>query len=146
MGATPFKVVSWSAGEPITQEKMEAMTSNDNWLRNHKTESLYSAHNMRRDEGVRTASGLVLFTSRKQGWATKRVNFGGWFSPGCRPVVTTGCISASQRRIFVTLSGPGQLLHPTADGFDTHVAIDAFAKKDIKITRNFYVSWHAVGY
>jgi len=146
MAATPFKVISWSPNEPITDEKLDAMVSNDNWLKQNMVTGLYGAYSKRRDEGVRITSGLVLITSRRQATASANVNFGGFFSPGCRPVVTTGIISKGQRRIFLTIDGPGTELHPTPQGFQVHVEIDAAKKAYLKIKRNFYVTWAAMGF
>ena len=35
MASTGFKVVSWSPRDPITDDKLDAMVSNDNWLRDN---------------------------------------------------------------------------------------------------------------
>lgn len=146
MAAEAFKVVSWSPDEPILDGKLDAMVSNDNWLKTHMVRGSYAAHSRRRDEGIRLASGLVLITSRKQASASKTVSFGGFFSDGCRPLVSTGIVSKHQRRIFCVIDGLGNELHPNRNGFQAHVTIDAQAKKDQKIKRNFYISWLAVGY
>lgn len=142
MAAEAFKVISWSPGEPITDGKLDAMVSNDNWLKTKMLRGVYGAYNKRRDEGIKLATGLVLITSRNQSTATKNVSFGGFFSDGCRPIVTTGIVSQSQTKVFDVLSGPGQDLHPNRDGFQVHVTVD----DKQKIKRNFYVSWIAVGY
>lgn len=145
MASTPFKVVSWSPNDPITDEKLDAMVSNDNWLRDNMTISRYGANGVNRDTGIRIASGLALITSRKSAQATKFVGFGNFFSDGCKPIVTTGIVSASQRQIFATIDGPGSKPQPTRDGFQVHVFVNSTNKKK-KISRNFYVSWHALGF
>lgn len=142
----PFKVVSWSPHTPITQRKLDAMVSNDNWLKDKMVRGHYSAFNTRRGEGIHMACGLTLITARKNNQAHKRVNLPGFFSPGCRPIITTGIISRHQRRLFVTVDGPGNQMHPTKDGFQVHVHAENFRKKDNKISRNCYVSWHAMGW
>lgn len=146
MAAEAFKVVSWSPNDPITDGKLDSMVSNDNWLKRNMVRGLYSAHSRRRDEGIRIASGLALITSRPQHHAVKQVGFGGFFSDGCRPIVTTGIVSKQQRRIWCTIDGIGEDLHPNRNGFQVHVVVSEQAKKDDKIKRNFYVSWVAVGY
>lgn len=145
MAATPFKVVSWSPDDPITDEKMDAMVSNDNWLRDNSVRGLYTGHGVRRKEGVKIASGLALIHSRKQNTASKRVEFNGFFLSVCRPVVTTGLVSSSQRMVFVSIDGLGTM-HPDNRGFNAHVLVTANDKKNRRIKRNMYVSWHAVGY
>ena len=145
MGSTPFKVVSWSPRDPITNEKLNSMVSNDNWLRDNMVRGRYAANGVRRETGVRIASGLALITSGKAAKQARYVDFGTYFSESCKPIVTTGIVSASQRQIFATIDGPGSKPQPTRDGFQVHVHVESKNKKN-KISRNFYVSWHAIGY
>lgn len=145
MASTPFKVVSWSPLEPITDEKLDAMVSNDNWLRDNSVRGRYSSHGIERTEGIRIAAGLVLIPAGRRGYRRRYVNLGDFFSQGCRPIVTTGVISTSQRKIFATVDGPGSKPHPQREGFQVHVAAESRSKKR-RIKRNFYVAWHALGF
>lgn len=145
MASTPFKVVSWSPLDPITDDKLSAMVSNDNWLRDNMVRGRYGANGVNRDTGIRIASGLALITSGKSADRTRNVSFGNYFSESCKPIVTTGIVSASQRQIFATIDGPGSKPQPTRDGFQVHVHVNS-NNKNKKISRNFYVSWHALGY
>lgn len=140
-----FKVVSWSPLDQITDEKLDAMVSNDNYLRDNMMTGQYAAHGVTRTTGIRMLSGLVLITASKTNTQTKNVSFGNYFSTACRPVVTTGILSTSQRMIFATIDGLGSLAAPTRDGFQVHVYVDSTSKSK-KISRNFYVSWHAMGF
>lgn len=145
MASTEFKVVSWSPRDPITDEKLDNMVNNDNWLRDHQVRGRYSANGVRFDVGIRMASGLALITSSKSADRNKSVSFGNYFSEGCKPIVTTGIVSSSQRQIFASIDGPGSKPQPTRDGFQVHVHVNSKNKRR-KITKNFYVSWHALGY
>lgn len=145
MASTPFKVVSWAPLDPITDEKLDAMVSNDNWLFDNMVRARYGANGVSRDTGIRIASGLALITSGKSAEKSRSVTFGNYFSDSCKPVVTTGIVSGSQRQIFATIDGPGSNPQPTRDGFQVHVHVNSNNKKK-KISRNFYVSWHALGY
>ena len=145
MASTPFKVVSWAPLDPITDEKLDAMVSNDNWLFDNMVRARYGANGVSRDTGIRIASGLALITSGKSAEKSRSVTFGNYFSDSCKPVVTTGIVSGSQRQIFATIDGPGSNPQPTRDGFQVHVHENSNNKKK-KISRNFYVSRHALGY
>ena len=145
MASTPFQVVSWSPLDPITDEKLDAMVSNDNWLRDNMVRGRYGANGVNRDTGIKVASGLALITSGKSATRSKYVSFGNYFSDSCKPIVTHGVVSSSQRQIFVTIDGPGSKPQPTRDGFQVHVYVNS-NNKHKKISRNFYVSWHALGY
>lgn len=140
-----FKVVSWSPLEPITDEKLDAMVSNDNWLRDNMMVGQYKGHGVTKTTGLRVATGLVTIAPSKSNQRVANVNFGNFFSTSCRPIITTGIVSGSQRMIFATIDGPGSALHPTRDGFQIHVFVDSLSKTR-KITRTFYVSWTAVGW
>ncbi len=146
MASEPFKVISWAPLDPVTDEKLDAMVSNDNWLRDNMMRGRYAANGVTRETGLRMASGLALITSHKSNERRKDVSFGTYFSESCRPIVTTGIVSASQRQIYATIDGPGSKPQPTRDGFEVHVFVNTNKKKGKKITRNFYVSWHALGY
>lgn len=146
MAATPFKVISWSPNETITDEKLDAMVSNDNWLKQNMVLGRYSAHGITRVEGIRISSGLALITARRAATASVNVGFGGFFSDGCKPIVTTATVATSQRRLITTIDGPGTRSTPTREGFQIHVFADADKKQDRKITKNLYVSWIALGY
>lgn len=145
MAQTPFKVISWSPVELVSTSKLDAMVSNDNWLRDNMTRGLYTGHGVSRKEGVKLASGLALITARRDDHASRRVDFNGYFLAACRPVVTHGLVSGGQRKVWVSVDGIGKM-HPDSRGFQVHVVVYANNKKDRKIKRNMYVSWHAVGY
>lgn len=145
MSSTAFKVVSWAPLDPITDDKLDAMVSNDNWLRDNMMLGKYSANGVNREVGTRMLSGLALITSGKSATKSRAVSFDTFFSESCKPIVTTGIVSAAQRQIFATIDGPGNKPQPTRDGFQVHVHVESKNKKK-KISRNFYISWHALGY
>lgn len=124
---------------------MSQMSANMDWLMENTPRAHYRAHGVNKKDQIKIAAGLALITARKQPYATRRVAFGNFFSNNSRPIVTTGIVSAKQRNIFVTHDGIGQL-HPDHTGFDVHVNIYADKKANRRIARNFYVSWHAIGW
>lgn len=145
MASTPFKVISWSPEQPITKDKLDAMVSNDNWLRDNMIRARYATIGDSRETGVRMLSGLATVRSSKSASRTVNVNFGSFFSQSCKPVVTTGIVSKTQRQIFVTIDGPGSKPMPTRDGFQIHVMIGSNNKKK-KIKRDFFVSYLVMGF
>ena len=145
MADVPFKVISWSEFDVIDEDKMDALVTNDIWLRDNMMRGQYRGHNIRITEGVKMLSGMVYITSRKQSYATTNVSFGGFFLSTCQPIVTIGIVSSHQRRIFATLDGIGKM-HPDSRGFQIHVQVEGDTKKQKKIQKNFYVNWQAMGY
>lgn len=140
-----LKVVSWSPGDPITDEKLDAMVNNDNLLRDNMLTGQYKGHGVTKTTGIKIATGLVGIAPSKSNQQVKPVYFNNFFSTSCRPIVTTGIIASSQRMIFATIDGPGSALFPDRTGFQVHVFVDSLSKTR-KITRTFYVSWIAVGF
>lgn len=145
MSSTPFKVVSWSPNDPLEDDKLDAMVQNDNWLLENMMRGQYNSTGVVRETGLKFAGGLAIITSGKSASKSRYVNFDNYFSESCKPIVTTGIVSSSQRQIHATIDGPGSKPQPTRDGFQIHVYVQSKNKKK-KISRNFYVSWHALGY
>lgn len=141
-----FKALNWSPNEFIGESKMDAMTDNSEWLFKYTPRALYTLPGgITREEGIRIASGRVMITEKDSANATATVRFGNFFSARCQPLVTTGIVSEDKTRIFCVLNGIGQL-HPDNTGFQVAVSLDASDDKKMKISKSFYVSWHAMGY
>jgi hypothetical protein len=145
MSSAQFNVISWNPNDALSPDKLQTMSDNDVYLLNNMARAQYNGSGIKKDTGIRIASGLALITARKSRYATVAVNFNSYFSQSCKPQVTTGIVADSQRQIWATLQGPGANLLPTSDGFQITAYVDTLTKIK-KITRNFYVSWHALGY
>src|SRR6478735_4967848 len=111
MAATAFKPLSWSAFDPVTSDRLQVMADNDQYLMDNKMGGDYNAYSTRRNIGVKMAGGLALITARKANTASVDVRFNNFFSAACHPLVTTGVLSVSQRRIITTIDGLGTT-HP----------------------------------
>ena len=145
MSVTAFRPMTWQPMELITDVKMDRMTQNEEFLSEYLMGTSYRGFGSTRDKGIKLACGLVSIGTSKGAEANKDVRFGNFFSSGCNPIVTTGLVSSHQHRIHLTIDGLGQL-HPDQRGFQVHVRMDSLNKKKNRITHNFYVSWHAMGY
>lgn len=145
MAATPFKPITWAPYDNVDKDRLNQMANNDLWLLDNKIGGNYNAHGVRRTIDLRIACGLALITARKEDRAVVEVRFNDYFSPNSKPIVTTGTVSASQRRLITTIDGIGQL-HPDSRGFRVHSVIESESKKNKRLMKNFYVSWIALGY
>lgn len=145
MASTPFQVVSWSPNDPISDEKLDAMVGNDNWLRDNMLQGRYQNAGTTRDIGVKIAGGVIPISAGKGTTRTKQVLFDGYFSQSCAPIVTTGVISAKQFQIYCTISGIGNTIQPTRDGFEAHVFATA-VNKHKRVAKGVYVTWQALGF
>lgn len=140
-----WKIVSWSPIDIITDEKLDAMVSNDNWLKDNMPSAQYNAYGLKRTTGVKFLSGIARIAASKSNVNSVSVDFGGIFTASCRPIVTTGINSTSQRMVYVTFDGPGSEAHASSRGFQLTAYVDSVSKVK-KITRNIYVNWIAIGY
>jgi hypothetical protein len=144
MAITPFRPVSWSPNEPITDAKMDRIGDDLQYLFDHFPRTVYRAHGVRRAEGLKIMVGTAFIGARKKPYARVEVYFGDNFSHLSKPIVTTGIVSAHQHRIYCTINGLNGL-HPDNRGFTAHVVVDALDKKNRKIARSLYVNWMALG-
>lgn len=141
-----YKVVSWSPGEVVTAESLNALAGRDDWLKENAVTGKHT-YGTTRTTGVKLVNGLTTIAANTgNDRRTVRVNFGNFFSSGCRPVVTTSVTSTTQAQLFVNITGPGSIVAPTREGFDIQVIVSgAYAAKNRKL-KKCYVSWIAMGY
>lgn len=147
MAATPFKPISWSPTEIITEEKMDQYANNVQWVKENKPDALYTLPGgTKRYTQVKVCAGRVIIPpDAKSDTATVRVNFPNFFSSKCQPLVTTGIVS-NFTRTFCTINGINSLI-PDDTGFEVQVMkFSGNSKEKTNINKSFYVNWIAVGY
>lgn len=145
MANTSFTILSWSEDELIQTSKLNAMVSNDEWLRYNMVQGNYTGFTKNKKDGVRLMGGIALINSAATQSAAKQVNFNGFFNSNSKPIVTTGIISSHQRRIFCTIDGIGKPF-PDGRGFTAHVFMEADNDANRKIKYDFYISWLAMAW
>lgn len=146
MAATPFKIIQWSPSDIISDDRMDNINSNLNWLNRNTPRALYTLPGgARKSEAIKIAAGRVVIPASKSDQGSASVRFGNFFSSGCQPIITTGIVSDFQRRIFVVINGFGEL-QPDHTGFRVLVNIAAELNKNDKIASRFFITWQALGY
>jgi hypothetical protein len=145
MAASPYRAFSFQPYELLSSEMTNQLNNNIQYLYENTPRVLYTVARIKRAEGVRIACGKVVFERQKNDQAGEAVHFSNFFSSGCQPVITTGILSTGQRKIFATYTGLNST-HPTHNGFRLRVEIDASNKKKDSITKQFWVTWIAMGY
>lgn len=127
---------------------MNAMVSNDNFLKQKMVQGIYRANGITRTEGVLIIAGLTAMGATKSGGRIVNVSFGSGFNTACKPIVTATTIFGGSTDIypFLRISGPGASAQPNVNGFQIHLTSWADAKKNRKIGNGIYVGWHAVGF
>lgn len=146
MAATEWKAVSWVPNELITDTKLNQMVNNDEYLHNKMMVGRYDANGVTIDSSVRIMTGLALIAAQsKAATASVTVDFSNFFTPGTKPIVTTGIYSQNQRYLMATVQGKGSDPQPDSTGFKVTAAVWTKADKDRHIG-SCYVSWAATGY
>lgn len=148
MAVEPYRAISWSPYEPITDVRMNQSETNLQWIHDNTPRALWTGKDgsSSRREGLKIASGKALFSKRESDRATTRVRFGQFFSEFCEPNLATTLLTTGQRKIFHVCSGLDGALHPDHRGFEISVEVAANNEKQDSIVKQFYVSWIALGY
>lgn len=139
MAITPYSPTYWSDDEPIYTRKLNQMSSNDQYLFEHLPGTRYQGYGLTRDEGVKIASGTLLFTPFTT-MSERTQSFGAFFSSACKPIITTGVV-ANYGHLFPIVRGLDDTI-PDHRGFICRVNTLIGGT----MTQNFYVTWHAIGF
>lgn len=146
--ATSYKPISWG-NEYISSDKLNIMTSNDQYLFEHMPTVYYNANGIRKQSGgMKIMTGVVPISSTTRAKATsKAFYFGSFFSQGCKPIVTTSIsMGASLGTYHVTVDGLGGPRQPDHRGMRVRVFANARNAKNNRIHTNLYVHFIAIGY
>lgn len=103
---TPYEPVTWSRGERITTDKLNDMTSNEEYLFEQTPRIVYNANSLKKEGGMKIIAGIVPIPIQAEGSQFVDVYFGTVFSSGCNPVVTaTIAAGAGYAGKFTSIGG-----------------------------------------
>lgn len=146
MATTPYKPTSWALGEQISKEKLNQMTSNDQYLFENQPNAFYNAHGIKKTTGLKIMAGMVFIKSGKGKHYTAECYFGNFFSVGCMPVIVTGQTIQKQSRIHCITRGVQGSYWPDHRGFTAVVDSDELTTKTNYFHYGVWVNYIAVGY
>lgn len=143
MATTPYSPVSWGPG-PIEAEKLQKMAQNDQWLFENTARMLYLSSGIKKTDGLKIASGKALYGSRPTtNWTFVDIQFGGFFSTGCSPVVVATPHSRGAHAFYATsirgITGGDSIDHR---GFRAY----ALCWPGTKVLAPGLINWIAVGW
>lgn len=146
MATTPYKPTSWSVGEQITREKLNQMCSNEQWIFEKQPTITYDAHGIVRNSGIKMYTGFLGFTASNGVHQERTVDFGTYFSVGCKPIVLLTPIMATQSRIMTMVRGlPGEYW-PDHRGFTIVIDSAEIDQKNNWLHYNSAVHYLCIGY
>ena len=122
MTATPYKALTWG-DEPITSTKLAQMANNDQWLFENMVNGFYNGAGVVKAGSIRVYGGRVAFPAANTSVQVKEVYFGGRFSSGCSPVISTGLTGGVWSRKQTLIQGLNGKDVPDSTGFKLTVSV-----------------------
>lgn len=145
MAVTSYNGVTWSDDEPIYTSKLNQMSQNEQYLFENAPTVYYKAHGVTRQTGIKIAAGVTPCTRSGGYRENTTINFGTFFTTGCNPVVTHSMLHTGEVRVHWGHKGIGTTL-PDHRGFEIYGNLDSLNLRTNYLTRNYYISWIAIGY
>ena len=147
MAATPYKAVLWGNNEPLATDKLNQMANNSQYLFENMPKVTYSAYGIKKATSVKVIAGIVSIAPNKSLWASQRVEFGSYFSAGCKPVIVTGMQPTAGKWRFQTIVKGIGTYYPDHRGCELAVGADYYGTSvknvvDVKV----YVHYIAIGW
>ena len=147
MSVTEYTPVSFSPGDPLVVEKLNAAMSNIQLLNERTPVILYSAYGITKDKGLRVYSTTATIAPRAGTDFGVDVYFGNFFSTSCKPVVTVSLSTYPQKRFHLNIKGlGGTLVIPDHRGCSVGVNSDELNPANNKLGNTVYVNVNAVGW
>lgn len=145
MTTAQFSPVSWSEGDPLDNQKLAKMASNEQYLAEQMPKMYYNAFGVKKTTGVKVMAFTATFGTNKAHKATTDVYFGNFFSPGCVPVITVGNNTYPQTRFHVEYRG---LSATRVDhrGMKLSIATDEVTRNYAPITNSVVITIIAMGW
>lgn len=142
-----FTPMTWEPLDLISDDKMDNLVNNIQWVNDNTPRALYSSNTITRKEGVKIASGRIIVPKKgKQHETSVEVNFPAFFTPGSTPNITTGINARNQQNIYAVFRGkPGTGLLPDNTGFQLDILMGQEDGEKRKIVQPFWVHWQAMG-
>lgn len=143
MATTQFQPTNFDS-ESLSQAKMQQLNSNVQHLYDNMTRMRYSASGVTKDGAQKVIAGKVPFSKSGTNWSHTQVNFGNYFSVGCKPVInaTLEVTQNNGHRMRVTLiskSGGGEIDHT---GFVISISTESYPQ----INMPGFVHYTAIGW
>ena len=154
MAVAPFVGVQWQPLDLIDESKMDDMSNAIQFVHDNTPRARMQIPGAGgRTQGLKIAGGRVTIPRNgKKDQHVEPVDFAGFFTAGCQPIVTLGCQSKNQQDIFHTFYG---LDRTQVDHRGMNISIEVGGeegggkkgkKKQGKIRNTFQVHWIALGY
>lgn len=122
------------------------MSGNDQYLYERLVQSRHQFEGAVTTQGVKIWSSNGRFPLNTTKRSVLGVNWNGFFSPGCNPIVSATLGRRDRNRCYVSVKGPGSENWPNARGCEIHALMDPDTPSNY--TFSIYMPIHiiAIGY
>lgn len=145
MAATPYVPVSFTS-EQVTQQKLQQMANNDQWLFENAAKIRYNAAGIVRDTQVKIIAGKSPYPAVPDQEATSiNIYFGSFFSASCKPIVVA-TVDPTYGRKLCTINSLSDGAETDYRGFRAHIWAKETAIVPDRLNYPGFVHWIAVGY
>lgn len=150
MAVSGYWPTGWVDNEPLFTDKLNTMSQNLQWLYENRVQASYNHEGVEvsREQGLKIASGVRVIVVDGSDQYIVPVDFGGFFSTACHPVVVVGgVVNRNSVRCHTGARAYSLQQHIDHRGFELIAAVDQTQYGDQNIMpTNFYVPWIAVGF
>lgn len=119
-----YTPVTWSSGDAITPDKLNAMVGNDQYLFDKSIDAKHTFEGAERASGIKIWAGNGRFERTGTTRSVLNFNWDGFFSSGCNPIVNVTQGRRDRNRIWIAVSGPGADNWPNSRGCEVHGIMD----------------------
>lgn len=121
------------------------MTTNDDYLFNKSIDAKYTFGGVERTSGIKIWANNARFEKTGTTRSILSVDWQGFFSSGCNPIVNVTVGRRDRNRLWVSVKGPGSSNWPTSRGCEIHGLMDPDANYTFS---QVYIPLHivAIGY
>lgn len=147
MAVSAFKDLAWNDDDTADKDKLNLMVNNTRYLFERAPRLYFNGYGVKKDTGIKIASGTAIIPPKKSISQAINVYFGTFFTPGCKPVITTGIVSHYNGRVSDTmhaLKGIGYV--PDHTGFVARFGMVELNAATNYFVKTMYLHWIAVGY
>jgi hypothetical protein len=126
---------------------MNQLANNVQYVYENTPRFYYNSYGIKKTAGIKIMAGVATISPANVLWRSSRVEFGSFFTVGCRPVVVLGRTpSGTKYRHHTLVKGIGTYL-PDHRGIELHAGADYYGTSTKNVVdQTQYIHWLAIGW
>lgn len=146
--ATPYKPVLFGINDPVDKDKLNQVVNNVQYVYENMPRIQYNTYGIKKATSVKLLAGISSVKPSQSLWATNQIDFGSYFTAGCKPVIVTGTQPTTGRlRYHVVIKGLGGSYYPDHRGAVICVGADYYGTSSKNVVdTTVYVHYLVIGW